>query len=259
MMIKVPSAIQQVRKQVRKTVQRASSTAINTANNVQSALLATTTSNVNRTALLQAVRYAHDQWRLQARFQNIQIMAASATGGPGCLQGPDLDPLICNAPTVIAQLGAMRDLRDAVAEGVADCFGEWQQQVTVPGLPWYPSFVAFPGPMAPPMPNVPMPLIALASSGIGQIISTTALKQAMWNALPAALKTQDVGNFMTDIATRLVLHFSRWLSMQQVTQVMGRGPVPSFAPPYVPVGPVVGGDIISTPGHLATGTLPLIV
>jgi hypothetical protein len=31
---------------------------------------------------------------------------------------------------------------------------------------------------------------------------------------------------------------------------MGSGPVPTYAPPYVPVGPVVMGDNIATPGHL---------
>jgi hypothetical protein len=34
-----------------------------------------------------------------------------------------------------------------------------------------------------------------------------------------------------------------------VTLLMGKGPVPSFAPPFVPVGPVVAGDNISQPGH----------
>jgi hypothetical protein len=32
---------------------------------------------------------------------------------------------------------------------------------------------------------------------------------------------------------------------------MGKGQIPTFAPPYVPVGPVVGGDVLSIPGHLA--------
>jgi hypothetical protein len=34
---------------------------------------------------------------------------------------------------------------------------------------------------------------------------------------------------------------------------MGKGPIPSFAPPYVPVGPVVMGDNISAPGHVIAG------
>jgi hypothetical protein len=33
--------------------------------------------------------------------------------------------------------------------------------------------------------------------------------------------------------------------------VLGKGPIPSFAPPFVPVGPVVMGDNVGTPGHQA--------
>jgi hypothetical protein len=32
--------------------------------------------------------------------------------------------------------------------------------------------------------------------------------------------------------------------------VLGKGPIPTFAPPFVPVGPVVMGDNIAVPGHL---------
>ena len=32
--------------------------------------------------------------------------------------------------------------------------------------------------------------------------------------------------------------------------VLGKGPIPTFAPPFVPVGPVMGGDNIAAPGHL---------
>ena len=42
-----------------------------------------------------------------------------------------------------------------------------------------------------------------------------------------------------------------WLPQQQIMLVMGKGPVPTYAPPYVPVGPVIGGDNIAAPGHLA--------
>jgi len=33
--------------------------------------------------------------------------------------------------------------------------------------------------------------------------------------------------------------------------VMGMGPVPTFNPPYVPVGSVGNGYVIPSPGHLA--------
>ena len=35
--------------------------------------------------------------------------------------------------------------------------------------------------------------------------------------------------------------FETWKAGRMVTGLMGSGPVPSFAPPFIPVGPVVGG------------------
>ena len=52
------------------------------------------------------------------------------------------------------------------------------------------------------------------------------------------------------IAQGLAASFLMWLPQQQISLVMGKGPIPTFAPPFVPVGPVVGGDVISVPGHL---------
>ena len=42
--------------------------------------------------------------------------------------------------------------------------------------------------------------------------------------------------------------FKIWQVSTMVTQVTGTGPVPTFAPPYVPGGPVVGGTAIMSPG-----------
>jgi len=58
--------------------------------------------------------------------------------------------------------------------------------------------------------------------------------------------------FFDAIAAGFDAVVSLWLPAQQVTNVLGKGPVPTFAPPYVPVGPVVMGDNIASPGHLLT-------
>jgi hypothetical protein len=42
--------------------------------------------------------------------------------------------------------------------------------------------------------------------------------------------------------------FLLWQTSTMVTNVLGTGPVPTFAPPYVPAGPVVGGTAVMTPG-----------
>ncbi len=47
--------------------------------------------------------------------------------------------------------------------------------------------------------------------------------------------------------------FHMMLQTALVTNVQGTGPVPSFAPPYIPVGPVVGGLANSPPGFLLGG------
>jgi hypothetical protein len=204
--------------------------------------------------MIDAVGFAHNMWKLQAKFQNLQIMAVSAIGTPGCLDGPELESNIKNAPMCAAYTGNKAKYRDAVAAGVSKCFKNWQGQVMVPGLPWYPAFAAFPGPMAPPMPNIPTPLIACPSAMMTQIVMPDSMKSEMINAFDGGLKQKDKDkqheSLFDAIATVLALAFMMWLPMQQVMLVLGKGPIPTFAPPFVPVGPVMGGDNIAVPGHL---------
>jgi hypothetical protein len=207
-------------------------------------------------AMIDAVQFAHQLWKLQAKFQNVTVMAVSAIGTPGCLSGPELEPQIKSAPQCAAFTGNMAKHRDAVAKGVSKAFKNWQDQVIVPGLPWYPAFAAFPGPMAPPMPNVPTPLIGCPSARVADIVTPDTMTKEMDDALDEGLKKKDPEKHYhalhDAIATVLSLAFLTWLASQQVMLVMGKGPIPTFAPPFVPVGPVVGGDIVSVPGHLMT-------
>jgi hypothetical protein len=205
-------------------------------------------------AMIDAVQYSHNMWKLQAKFKDLKIMAVCAIGTPGCLDGPELESNIKNAPMVASFSGNMAKHRDAVAKGVSKAFKNWQDNVMVPGLPWYPAFAAFPGPMAPPMPNVPMPLITCVSSKMTDIILPDTMTQEMDDALDSGLKKEDPEKHYhalhDAIATVLSLAFLMWLPMQQVMLVMGKGQIPTFAPPFVPVGPVVNGDNLAIPGHL---------
>src|SRR5437762_11475084 len=56
-------------------------------------------------AMIDAVVFAHNMWKLQAKFQNLQIMAVSAIGAPGCFDGPELESLIKNAPACASFTG----------------------------------------------------------------------------------------------------------------------------------------------------------
>jgi hypothetical protein len=206
--------------------------------------------------MVDAVGFSHNLWKLQAKFKDLKINALTALGTPGCLDGPELESNIKNAPMVASFSGNMKKHRDAVATGVSKCFKKWQDKVMVPGLPWYPAFIVFPGPMAPPMPNIPVPLIMCPSAMMTQIIMPDDMTKAMDDALDGGLKDKDPDKqfhaLHDAIATTLSLAFLMWLPMQMVMLVLGKGPVPSFAPPFVPVGPVVMGENIATPGHLMT-------
>lgn len=206
--------------------------------------------------MIDAVKFSHQLWKLQAKFKDLKVMSVSAIGTPGCLDGPELESNIKNYPACAAWSGNKGKYRDAVAKGVSKCFKDWMGKVMVPGLPWYPAFAAFPSASAPPMPNIPMPLITCPSAMMTKIIMPSDMKSAMVDALDGGLKDKDKDKhheaLFESIATVLSLAFLMWLPMQQVMLVMGKGPIPSFAPPYVPVGPVVGGDNIGAPGHLMT-------
>lgn len=210
-------------------------------------------------AIKPAVKQAVDMWKLSAHFSDLNVMAVSAIGTPGCLDGPELESQIRIHPKIQSLSGLARDMANGIAEGFSDNFFLWQNGVTVPGLPWYPAFAAFPGPSAPPMPNVPSPLIGCVSNRVSKLILATELADTITQALPAPLSSETA--FINRVASGLAIGASTWLAAAQVMNVLGYGPVPSFAPPYVPVGPVVGGTNIPAPGHLmaAPSLNPIIV
>jgi hypothetical protein len=190
-----------------------------------------------------AICSAIGMWQVQAMFKGLKIMGPTAVGTPGCLQGPSIEAFVkslCPQGT-----NWERKMSAAVASGVSGAWSDWARSVAVPGLPWYPSFAAFPGPQAPPTPNVPVPLLALSQIGV----------TAVQNAMRSSIKTKAAGLSSVDLvadalAAGFGLMFPIWIAGVVVKNVLGKGPVPTFAPPYVPVGPVVMGDNIATPGHL---------
>lgn len=191
--------------------------------------------------MCQAVKQALETWRASARLEGVRINGPIATGGK--LRSVDLEPLIRQG----APAGWDAYSR-AIAAGVSTQFNAFANEVSVPGLPWYPAFAAFPGPMAPPMPNVPCSLMSISALASRHLKEGT-ITDVIWNKLPnpKPVLGKEVAVALSSAIEKAVF---MWLGTQMVTNVMGKGPVPSFAPPYVPVGPVVGGDNIATPGHL---------
>jgi hypothetical protein len=192
--------------------------------------------------LIAAVCNAHDMWRMQAAFHGIVINGPIASGGR--LEGPALGPLIRQH---ILPNGTGAPYTKGVAGAIDQGWTQLQRSVHVPSLPWYPSFAAVPAPMAPPTPNVPMPLSSCNPDLTAFVPSKLVRSMTALQGKPVAGAESVFGAIATGLSTAL----STWITSQMIMRVMGRGPVPSHAPPFVPAGPVVSGDNIAIPGHLS--------
>jgi len=185
-------------------------------------------------------------FKATAFLQGVQVMSLSAIGMPGCLKSAPIGPVIFGA----APKANEQEIKysQAIANAFDKKWKEWQDQVMIPALPWYPAFVAFPGPMAPPMPNVPMPLAACPSAMITSLMAPS-LKSEMIDQLGEsdALHHEEL---FEALAMAFQSVFLMWLPTQMVMLAMGTGPIPTFVPPFVPAGPVIAGNILPTPGIL---------
>ena len=173
-------------------------------------------------AVVAAFTAALDTWKLTAAFTGIVVNGVTALGSRGCLIGPPL------APIMIARLtlsGDDRAIAIAAAQGIGTNFAAWQNGVTVPGLPWYPAFAAFPGPVAPPMPDIPTPLVALVSSGLGKMNDPNALQAAMVAAASVSLRDRAKASFAS-IATQVALQFQTMLGSRWSRECWVRVPCP---------------------------------
>jgi len=218
--------------------------------------------------MLDAVKYAFNIWKMTLYFKDLKVNGPTAVGSTGCLTSSMLPTgknadlgCACGFFTTFltfpkhaqyAQNEHYADWRDAVGRGVAQCLKKYVDNVTVPGLPWYPAFTAFPGPMAPPMPNVTTPLMACPSSGMTELTVAKKIQDAIIKEFKNGLKDKSNDSLYKTIfgaiADSLSVGFMTWLSTQVVNLVMGTGQIPTFAPPVVPVGPVVNGQNIPTMG-----------
>jgi hypothetical protein len=190
-------------------------------------------------ALCDAICSAWGQWQGLATMTGVVINAVSATLGQ--VVGPPWTPLIMASGPKDTPMKLK--YTTVVATVMGNTWLQYTGTIKVPGLPWYPAFAAFPAPVAAPTPNVPCPVAALTQVP----------------PLPAAMKQQMVGQLgdpnapfhselFESICDAFDKMFKMWQTTTMVTNVLGTGPVPTFAPPYVPVGPVVGGVGTMPPG-----------
>lgn len=188
-----------------------------------------------------AICSAWSQWQSTAVMTGVVINAVTAVGG--MIQGVPLMPLILAS----APKNTPNELKysNVIATVISNAWLQFTATVKVTGMPWYPAFAAVPSPMAPPAPNIPCPFAALTQVPVS--ISTDVMKMQMIGQLgdPQAPLHKEL---FESISNAFEQCYNLWKVSTMVTNVMGTGPVPTFAPPYVPVGPVVGGIGTMTPG-----------
>lgn len=180
-------------------------------------------------------------WQSKVVLTGVQVNAVIAFGGQ--VIGPSIETMILASAPKWSEWQTRRSNAISIAMGMA--FRDFSLRIRVPGLPWYPAFAAFPAPVAPPTPNIPVPLAAIC----GGRITAAWLKNEMMHSFGAPNEWST--ELFESIATAVEECFALWVTSTMVTNVMGTGPIPTFAPPYVPVGPVVGGTANMIPGGFA--------
>ena len=190
-----------------------------------------------------AICQAWSAWQSAASISGVVVNAVAASAGQ--VAGPPWMPAILGSAPMDTDMEAKYS--KAIAAAVSDGWQSYQSSISVPGLPWYPAFAAVPAPVAPPAPNVPVPIAALTQ--VTASIGKSALKQAMIGNLGDS-QAHYHEQLFDAVADAFEKSFQTWQASTMVTNVLGTGPVPSFNPPWVPVGPVVGGSGTMAPGGL---------
>lgn len=188
-----------------------------------------------------AVCSAWDQWQKAAVLTSVIINGPVAAGGQ--VVGPPLTPLILASAPSATEMELKYS--KTVATVIGQAFQAYTATIKVAGMPWYPAFAMVPSPVAPPAPNVPCPVAALVQVTV--TVEKAYLKAQMISNLGSATAPYHAELFDA-IADAFEKCFKIWQTATQVTNVLGTGPVPTFAPPAVPGGPVVGGVGNMTPG-----------
>jgi hypothetical protein len=184
-----------------------------------------------------AAREAVKNW-----LQLSQVTSLVISGPTGTLKPGGLRSRADFRATMVSKMmlsGAPAQVVTAFSEPLAQAWNAWFDGYQVQLR--YPTFAAVPGRAAPPTPCVPQPVKAGASSNAHRLTSVVLereIKVALGKAGAEAGASESVQQFAKWFADR----FSAWQSVAVVANVIGKGPVPTFAPPYVPVGPVVGRD-----------------
>jgi hypothetical protein len=205
------------------------------------------------TATRAAFAHSVNDWIVASYVQGGWVRGPNAEITPGSLKsGVDLEQRL--RPALTAS-GVPSAVAQALASELGAAWREWADgfRLNLPGA--YPKLAAVPSPMAPPTPASGAYPIAQGTSAGEHRLSAGTLAPRLASAirLHAGREASGLDGAIKELATWVEGSFRDWKLNAQIVGVMGKGPIPSFAPPYVPVGPVVMGENLSTPGRTIAG------
>lgn len=193
-----------------------------------------------------------NEWILKSRVAGGAIQGPNAELTPGSLTSEvNFEQSIQQA---MVAAGAPAEISRVLARELWSAWKEWADgfRMTLPGA--FPKFAAFPGPQAPLTRSAqPTYSLAMGSSSGEHRLQASTLQTRLMTTLRRAAGKEAIG--MEKELVRLTgwveSSFREWKASAQIMGLTGKGPVPTFAPPYVPVGPVVGSDSITGASVLA--------
>jgi hypothetical protein len=190
--------------------------------------------------IVEAICSTWSMWQSSATMTGILINGPTASLGQ--VVGPPWTPMILkDGPK---KSPAELKYTMTIANVLGTAWLSYTASIKIPGLPWYPAFAAVPSPVAPPMPNIPTPVIALTQ--VTAPVSASILKYQMCaqHGDPQAQYHKELFDCVADAFEKC---FTIWQASTMITNVLGTGPT-TFAPPAIPAGPVVAGVGNMVPG-----------
>lgn len=193
----------------------------------------------------EAFRLAVNEWITAARFDNGRINGPNLQILPGGLQSPiSLEAKILPAMT---KAGVPPRIATPLSQALASAWSSWAAGFQLTALA-FPTFAAVPGPVAPPTPSVPILLRNAASPG-ESFLRSSVLSATIIQSLQSqrSLASGDMLKAINSLAQWVDMSFQEWKANVVIVGMIGQGSVPTFAPPYVPVGPVSQGSLVTGP------------
>lgn len=179
-------------------------------------------------------------WLRQAYIDSrlCRVWGPAATGRPGVLKSRySFQGKISKA---LQAAGASQSIAQGWDKAFKESWENWAKDISIPALPFYPPFAAWPGPTAPPLANIPHPLGALYSRGFPGMDPNAIYKKVLAklgtgaNSPTARVAVKMFGD---DIGSR----FGLCMTACSVQEVMGSGSFPSYSFPLLPIGAIYNG------------------